>query len=95
MPYKDKETQKEYNRIRMQKVRAGNTEAGNTELEQPPAVQPMMVTGPDGQPKVYDPLTDGLDGWHEFRGRWHVLQHNLGGVVWNYNGGGREFYYHR
>ncbi len=32
MPYKDKETQKNYNRDRMRKARQGNTEEGNTQL---------------------------------------------------------------
>ncbi len=40
MPYKDKEKQKEANRLRMQKVRQGNTKQGNTRVTQNDDVLP-------------------------------------------------------
>lgn len=92
--YADKEKQKEANREANRRYRQkGITEKGIT----PKGItgQGITVLGRDGKPKEYDPLKDGIDGWHfPEKGEPYILQDTgMGGKVRLYREGERMFLY--
>ena len=65
-------------------------------VEVPPLVKSRYeVPGYDGKKKVYDPGTDGVDGWHETeKGMKYILQDTgMGGHERLYRPGPRMFSY--
>ena len=94
MPYSDPERQKEAN-LRAQHKRRGMTEGMTEASLSHPEVSHPEVPGIDGQPKSYDPGTDGVDGWHTTdKGMKYILQDTgMGGMARRYSPGPRMFSY--
>ena len=94
MPYKSPEAQREAN-LRAQHKRRGMTEGMTEGSLSHPEVSHPEVPGIDGSPKSYNPLTDGVDGWHVTdKGMRYILQDTgMGGMARRYSPGPRMFSY--
>lgn len=98
MTYSDKDKEREATRERVRRYREsqkGVTSEGVTEQGVTP---PRMVLGQDLKPKVYDPKTDGVDGWHKntwcVEGKPYILRHLFAnGYAYSYVPGEAEFSY--